>query len=203
MFETLAGIPTLMKVFNGYEIQPVFSTHTIFDEQWFPWAGGTVTSGLGAFFHFLYPICNKSVAVALFVPVNESVWEHQKLIWFPMTLWVCILTMFADDASDWMFSSLAIITPAIATTICTFYIFTALNGADNTIFDICLYVAVMFAANHGAVRLAPAVRRIEHIVAYSATLFVLYFALFAVLTLWPIHVDMFRDGQTNFYGIDV
>ena len=39
--------------------------------------------GVGTFFHFLFDILNQNVFVGLFTPVNESVWEHLKLIYFP------------------------------------------------------------------------------------------------------------------------
>ncbi|MBR5139580.1 MAG: hypothetical protein IKV16_00870, partial [Clostridia bacterium] len=42
--------------------------------------------GLGILFHFLYDISGKSQLVRPFAPVNESVWEHLKLIFFPFVL---------------------------------------------------------------------------------------------------------------------
>ena len=45
---------------------------------------------LGIFLHFAYELSGENPIVGLFSVVNESVWEHLKLIFFPMlvlTLW--------------------------------------------------------------------------------------------------------------------
>lgn len=44
----------------------------------------------GAFLHFAYELSGENPIVGLFALVNESVWEHLKLLFFPMlvlTLW--------------------------------------------------------------------------------------------------------------------
>lgn len=47
-------------------------------------AGFIVTSILGVLFHFLFEWSGKNVLVVPFYSVNESIWEHLKLIFFPM-----------------------------------------------------------------------------------------------------------------------
>ena len=42
-----------------------------------------VAAFLGTLNHFLYFLSGQSPIVALFCPVNESVWEHLKLLYFP------------------------------------------------------------------------------------------------------------------------
>ena len=41
----------------------------------------------GTALHFLYQWSGESVAAAPFAAVNESVWEHMKLLFWPMLLW--------------------------------------------------------------------------------------------------------------------
>ena len=41
---------------------------------------------LGTASHFLYSLSGSFPAVGLFCPVNESVWEHVKLLYFPAVL---------------------------------------------------------------------------------------------------------------------
>lgn len=38
---------------------------------------------LGTIFHFLYEWTENNFVVGLFAPINESVWEHMKLVFFP------------------------------------------------------------------------------------------------------------------------
>ncbi len=41
---------------------------------------------LGVLFHFVYKWTGNNFLVGLFVPVNESIWEHLKLVFFPILL---------------------------------------------------------------------------------------------------------------------
>lgn len=41
----------------------------------------------GTLSHFLYEWTGKNFVAGLFTPVNESVWEHMKLVFFPMLLY--------------------------------------------------------------------------------------------------------------------
>ena len=45
----------------------------------------------GTLSHFLYEWTGNSFVVGLFTPVNESVWEHMKLVFFPMLLYSSLM----------------------------------------------------------------------------------------------------------------
>lgn len=47
-------------------------------------AGFLFTSSAGVILHFLYDWSGQKVFFSLFSAVNESIWEHMKLIFFPM-----------------------------------------------------------------------------------------------------------------------
>ena len=49
-------------------------------------AGFIFTAVLGVLLHFLYDWTNESLVVALFSAVNESTFEHMKLLFFPGVL---------------------------------------------------------------------------------------------------------------------
>ena len=42
---------------------------------------------LGVLFHFAYKFLGENWIAGLFFPVNESIWEHLKLLFFPVFLW--------------------------------------------------------------------------------------------------------------------
>ncbi len=56
-------------------------------------AGFIFVSAFGTFLHFLYDMTD-SAAAALFSCVNESTWEHMKLLFFPMLLFAVIENFF-------------------------------------------------------------------------------------------------------------
>ena len=42
---------------------------------------------IGSLFHFAYEFTGKNIIVGFFTPINESIWEHIKLILTPLLLW--------------------------------------------------------------------------------------------------------------------
>ena len=53
-------------------------------------AGFVFTIITGTFFHFLFDLTNGSRVAALISPVNESIWEHIKLLFFPMFVYALL-----------------------------------------------------------------------------------------------------------------
>ena len=58
--------------------------------------GFAFTSVLGTVLHFLYDWTGSPVA-ALFSGINESTWEHMKLIFFPMLLFAIVEGRFVEN----------------------------------------------------------------------------------------------------------
>lgn len=60
---------------------------------------------LGSLSHFFYEWSGENTFVAFFSPVNESIWEHMKLIFFPMLLYTWYLTEKYPD-NDYILSAM-------------------------------------------------------------------------------------------------
>ena len=56
--------------------------------------GFAVTSLLGTVLHFLYDWLSQSILIAPFSGVNESTWEHMKLLFWPLLLFACFQSLF-------------------------------------------------------------------------------------------------------------
>ena len=48
--------------------------------------GVIFVSAAGTLLHFVYSWTGNNSIIGLFAPVNESTWEHMKLLYFPMLL---------------------------------------------------------------------------------------------------------------------
>lgn len=102
---------------------------------------------VGTLAHFLYDLSDHNHIIGLFTPVNESVWEHMKLLFFPMLLYSFFMTsQLKDDyhciASSLCFGILAgtLLIPVL------YYAYTALLGRNCFILDIGTFiVSVLFA----------------------------------------------------------
>jgi hypothetical protein len=62
--------------------------------------GYAITSLGGTILHFLYDWSGKSRLVAVFSGVNESTWEHMKLLFWPMFLFAIAESFFFKDVAD-------------------------------------------------------------------------------------------------------
>ena len=49
--------------------------------------GFIIVSVLGTVFHFVYDFLGQNFFIGFFFPVNESTWEHMKLVFIPMWLY--------------------------------------------------------------------------------------------------------------------
>ena len=54
------------------------------------WAGFFTAAVLGTLGHFAYDWSGKSLPVGAFCAVNESTWEHMKLLFFPVLLFTAV-----------------------------------------------------------------------------------------------------------------
>ena len=69
-----------------------------------PWQllGFAVTSIGGTLLHFSYDWLGNALWVAPFSGVNESTWEHMKLLFWPMLLFCVIQSRFFRDREDFL-----------------------------------------------------------------------------------------------------
>ena len=121
------------------------------------WIAAFVLTALaGTALHFAYDLCPVPL-VGLFAPVNESVWEHLKLLYWPFLAAAFVLTKGeADSRSSWcgllagLLSAPLLLLGAYYTLSCGF----ALHGLA---LDLILYVLAMA----GGFRLARHLQKAE------------------------------------------
>ena len=66
---------------------------------WQIW-GFAITSLMGTILHYLYDWLGKSIWIAPFSGVNESTWEHMKLLFWPMFIYAIIQSFFFKNRED-------------------------------------------------------------------------------------------------------
>lgn len=93
----------------------------------------------GTLAHFLYDWTGDNAVIGLFAPVNESVWEHMKLLFFPMLLYSAF--MICRCRIPCLLSSLCLgITVGTLLTPVLFYAYTFILGRDYFLLDIGTFV---------------------------------------------------------------
>lgn len=109
--------------------------------------GFIFVSILGTLFHFLYDLSGNNFLVGLFTAQNESVWEHTKLLFFPMVLFSLykkrdLTTKYPKIKDGILFGAVCgtFLIPVL------FYTYSGALGYNLTAVDISIfYVCVAFA----------------------------------------------------------
>lgn len=165
--------------------------------------GFFVVSVLGIINHYLYDICNKSTLVALFCPVNESPWEHLKLLFFPFILFAIIEYQFVKNKYPNFFSAKAIgILTGMLATIMFFYTYSGIIGKTITPLDILSFFVGVITAFVVSRLVIKSNKFDTHSNECIAVISIIFFAiLFVLCTFFPPQIPLFKDPQQNYYGI--
>ena len=163
--------------------------------------GFAVTSLGGTILHFLYDRLGESKLVAPFSGVNESTWEHMKLLFWPMLLFAVAERFFFRDRKDFRCIKTRGILLGLLSVPVLFYTYNGVIGKSPdwiniTIFFISAAVAYLYETrlwNNGAV-----VCRYPKL---ALALPVLIAVFFVVFTFFPPKIGIFKDPLTGSYGI--
>jgi hypothetical protein len=105
------------------------------------------TMVLGTLNHFLYEYSGENPVVALFAPVNESVWEHLKLLFFPFLL-LSVIEYYQrrPDGTSFFGARFAGVWAGMLSIIGLYYGYSGSIGRNFTVIDILIYfISVLIA----------------------------------------------------------
>jgi len=164
-------------------------------------AGVLFISVVGSTLHFAFAWSGNWPPVAIFAAVNESVWEHLKLAFWPGLLWAAIErpNLGLERSTFWTAKGVALLVPPVAI-IVIFTTYTGILGRNVLSLDIGTFVlAVVLGQATSAWFLSgsspPTFRRLGHL------LLALQLLAYSTLTFFPPHVDLFMDARNGTYGI--
>jgi len=164
-------------------------------------AGFLFTSVLGTFLHFLFDLTGGNVVAALFSAVNESIFEHMKLIYYPMLLFALLqYRKTGRDAANFWCVKLAGITLALTLIPAIYYSYTGILGVSADWFNITIFFIAAAAAYWMETKLFQKEFSCRIPQALAFALILLIGVVFTVLTFRPPHIPLFRDPLTGTYG---
>ncbi len=116
-------------------------------EKWILW-GILVLSLVGSSFHFIYQLSGNNLLVGIIAPINESVWEHNKMALWPMLFWWggYFLVRRKKDAIDpavWFTALLGAIVFAMLFMTVFFYTYSGATGVESLGVDIVDFLLAM------------------------------------------------------------
>ena len=157
----------------------------------------------GTALHFLYQWSGESVAAAPFAAVNESVWEHMKLLFWPMLLWAGAERAVLGGYSRGFWPAKALGTLlGLALIPALYYTYTGALDVSVMWVDIAIFFVAAAAAFLAETRMLARDWRCRGGARASAlVLLLLLSAAFVLCTFVPPRVPLFRDPLTGFYGL--
>ena len=147
---------------------------------------------LGTLLHFKYKWSNNNMLVGIFSPINESIWEHLKLMFFPMLITIIIGYLYKGKDIDNYLSSKVIGTIVMLSfTIVFYYTYSGILGTNYTGVDVSIFFIAVALGQYVSYKLMKTKFHGNNIIAIITLLALLL--CFVVFTFFPPNIALFKD----------
>ena len=151
--------------------------------------------------HFLYEWLDEAAFIAPFSGVNESTWEHMKLLFWPMLIYAIVQSFFFRERADFPCVKMRGILLGITLIPIIFYTYNGAVGKSPDWLNIAIFFVCAAAAYIYEARLFAS----EKIKCTSrwipASVLSLVALLFVIFTFFTPEIGIFKDPLTGSYGI--
>ena len=155
---------------------------------------------LGTLLHFTYELSGQNKIMAIFSAINESTWEHLKLLYFPMLITTIIGYFYIGKTTpNFLCSKTVGILIAIAFTIIFFYTYTGVLGKNIATINISSFFIAVILGESISYLLIVNNFKCNNIIAI--VVLIILFIAFAFFTYYPPNIGIFKDPITGKYGM--
>lgn len=147
----------------------------------------------GTLFHFLFEWSNNNIIVGFFMPVNESIWEHMKLVFFPMLLYS--LFIIPRLKNSWPCIVPSMLTGTLLCTVLIpiiFYTCTGIVGKHSFLLDIGTFVLSILIAFYTIYRLTLSCK-MERYSFLLYTIIFIFLICFMRFAYYPPNIGLFTE----------
>ena len=162
--------------------------------------GFAVTSLGGTLLHFLYDWLGGALWIAPFSAVNESTFEHMKLLFWPMFIYAIIQSFFFRDRADFWCVKLRGILFGISLIPVIFYTYNGVVGKSPDWLNISMFFIAAAASYIYETRQFNNKKVVCKSPKIAILLLCVIAALFVIFTFKPPRLELFRDPITSAYG---
>ena len=157
---------------------------------------------IGSLLHFTFELSGFNPIVGAFSAVNESVWEHLKLGFWPLMLYSIIEYLKIKDKSNNFILAKAVAACTILLVIpAIFYIYTSITREAILAIDIGSFIVAVVVSQFLSYKLLNFREQSKTVEIFSVIILIALAILFVVFTFYPPHISLFQDGVTGEYGI--
>ena len=167
---------------------------------WQLW-GFAVTSLGGTVLHFLYDWLGKAVWIAPFSGVNESTWEHMKLLFWPMLVFAIVQSFFLGEREDFWCVKLRGILLGLGLIPVIFYTYNGVIGRSPDWINIAIFFIAAGIAYLYETRLFKNEKTECKFPKLAIAILALIALLFVIFTFATPEINIFKDPLTGTYGV--
>lgn len=172
------------------------------DIPFWQFAGFALTTLAGTLLHFMYDWTNGNVLTAPFSGVNESTWEHMKLLYFPLLLFALFQSRyFKEHENFWCVKLVGLLTGLVLIP-ALFYTYNGAIGKSPDWLNIGMFfvsAAVAFLVETRLFKKGNIPRKRPRLAFFVIILIGVLFVAFTFIT--P-KIPLFRDPLSGTYGLN-
>ena len=183
----------------------LFSGSRVLSEKrtvfWYEFAGMFFIIILGSMLHFTFELSGNQPVVGFFSAVNESVWEHLKLGFWPALFYLIFEYRYLYKRTNNFFFAKAICICAIMLIIPTIFYSYTIFIEGNFIIDISSFIFAIIIGQLFSYKLLTFRELSDRLSLVSLVALVILAIAFVVFTFYPPQIALFQDPITGEYGI--
>lgn len=153
----------------------------------------------GILLHFLYDWSNNNTLVGIFSAINESTWEHLKLLFFPMLITIIIGSYYYKDVDNYLCSKTKGLILSLLLIVISFYTYTGIIGNNFSIINILIFIIAVIIGEIYAYKKINNDSSCSK--SLSITILITLMLSFIIFTFKPPHIGLFKDPVDGTYGI--
>jgi len=156
----------------------------------------------GSALHFVFEWSGEWTPLALIAAVNESVWEHLKLAFWPAMIYSLITypILKRKTKNFWTAKTAGLYAMPIVI-IVMFYSYLTIAGKSNVVYDISTFVLAVSAGQLLSYHLMMKDIHQRSVKIIAVALLLIITAAFCLFTFFPPKFPLFQDFVTGKYGI--
>ena len=165
--------------------------------------GGVVVVFIsGSLLHFAYEWSGGWPPIALVAAVNESIWEHLKLAFWPAVIWgsAGVLICKADVKAYWSIKGWTLLIPPFVI-VGLFAAYTSVLGHNELFLDISIFLIAVAAGQATTAYLLSGEHKRSGGRRIGLLLLAAQLFAYSSLTYFPPHLPLFEDSRTGEWGL--
>jgi len=155
---------------------------------------------LGSILHFTFELSGNNQIVALFSAVNESVWEHLKLGFWPALLYAIIEYRKLKSMDNFLFAKAVGIYLIPISIVILFYSYTAFIEGNLAI-DILIFIVAVIIGQMISYKILNTRKMPNLLKKVSLIALIVLSAMFLIFTFYPPKLPLFVDPISGKYGL--